>query len=71
MDKCQLESYGKWKALPKNPPKNPWADLNYIEEVNKRHNKNFGLFCDYQINPYTKKCSKFPYLYLQAYLYLV
>ena len=35
--------------------KDPFLDLVYIEEVNKRINKDAGLFCHYQINPYTKK----------------
>jgi hypothetical protein len=41
-------------------PKNPFLDLVYIEEVNKRNNKDFGLFENYQINPYTKKTRKLP-----------
>lgn len=61
----------KARATPAGPPggvggqgrlregKNPFEDLTFITAVNEMANRDFGLFCNYQINPYTKKTREY------------
>jgi len=54
----EMESQTEGSAGSRNK-KNPFLDLTFIDEVNKRENKDFSLYKHFQINPYNKKSCKF------------